>query len=234
VAFDAAIRHGSARTATAGHPLRGQFFLHRQRVPLDQVQLRFRPGDDAEAQGAGRGPARTPPRPRNSTPKPIGCRAGMSEPGAVSRLRLVPVTFAQAAAFVEAIHRHHGAPAENEFSVGVRLDQRLVGVAIVGRPVARLLDDGYTLEVIRLATDGAPHAASKLYAAAWRAARNLGYLRMVTYTQPDAGEASASLRAAGWRITGILPPRSGWSHPSRPRRDHGADNVARLRWHAST
>jgi hypothetical protein len=114
----------------------------------------------------------------------------------------------------------------------VKVDDVLVAVAIVGRPVARLLDDGLTLEVTRLATDGTRHAASKLYATAWRAGRALGYQRMLTYTQPDAGESGASPRAAGWSVSALLPARPGWSSAGRPRADRGTDRVARLRWHA--
>jgi hypothetical protein len=46
-----------------------------------------------------------------------------------------------------------------------------VGVAIVARPVARHLDDGWTLEFARLATDGTPNACSALHGAAWRTTR---------------------------------------------------------------
>lgn len=76
----------------------------------------------------------------------------------------------------------------------------LCGVAIVGRPTARMLDDGWTVEVTRLATDGAHNACSILYAAAWRAARAMGYRRCVTFTLPEEG--GASLRGAGWRCIG--------------------------------
>jgi hypothetical protein len=145
------------------------------------------------------------------------------------RLRTVPVTFAQACQFVADWHRHHRPPVGHKYSVGVA-DERdvLVGVAVVGRPVARHLDDGLTLEVTRVATDGSANACSALYAAAWNAAKALGYRRLVTYTQQ--GESGASLRAAGWRVVAARPPQPGWSRPSRPRTDHGVDHVARLRW----
>ncbi|MEV5935266.1 XF1762 family protein [Streptomyces sp. NPDC052079] len=91
-------------------------------------------------------------------------------------------------------------------------------MAIVGRPVARHLDDGATLEVTRTATDGARNANSLLHGAAWRAAKALGYWRLVTYTQD--GESGASLRGAGWHT------------PSRPRAGHGNDHVTRLLWEA--
>lgn len=91
-----------------------------------------------------------------------------------------------------------------------------VGVVTVGRPVARRLDDGWTLEVTRNCTDGTKNAASFLYAAAWRACRALGFTRLITYTLKD--ETGVSLTAAGWRVVGQTSGRS-WSCPSRPRVD---------------
>lgn len=147
-------------------------------------------------------------------------------------LRIVPVTFADACGFVATWHRHHQPPIGHKFSIGVADgDDRLVGVAIVGRPVARSYDDGMTLEVNRTATDGTPNANSALYGAAWRAAKALGYRRLITYTQ--AGETGASLRAAGWRVVAQRPPRAGWNMPSRPRDDHGVDRMPRSLWEAT-
>lgn len=147
-------------------------------------------------------------------------------------LRLVPVSFADACAFVAAHHRHHTPPTGHKFSIGVALDDVLVGVAMVGRPVARFLDDGLTLEVNRTATDGTRNANSKLYAAAWQAAKALGYQRLVTYTQ--AGESGATMRAAGWRVVAERRARRGWSTPSRPRKDRGVDGVQRILWEAAS
>lgn len=139
-------------------------------------------------------------------------------------LHLVPVTFADACGFVVMWHRHHRPPIGHKFSVGVADSEGVLrGVAIVGRPVARMYDDGLTLEVNRTATDGSPNANSMLYGAAWRAAKALGYGRLVTYTQAD--ETGASLRAAGWRVLGERSARSGWSVPSRPRTDRGVDGI---------
>jgi hypothetical protein len=150
---------------------------------------------------------------------------------AMTRLDLVPVSFADACAFVAVHHRHHQPPTGHKFSVGVARDQVLVGVAIVGRPVARSYDDGRTLEVTRVATDGTPHACSMLYAAAWRASKALGYRRLVTYTQH--GESGASLRAAGWTVIAERPARPGWDRPSRPRKPRGTEGVQRFLWEAS-
>ena len=88
------------------------------------------------------------------------------------------------------------------------------GVAIVGRPVARNLDDGWVLEVNRCCTDGTRNACSMLYQAAWRVAKAMGYRKLITYTLPKEG--GASLRGAGWKCLG---ERGGgnWNVPSRPR-----------------
>ena len=90
-------------------------------------------------------------------------------------LTLTPINLKTANAFVQQYHRHHKPTRGHKFSIGVSDNGALVGVAICGRPVARRLDDGYTLEVNRLCTDGTPNACSILYAAAYRAARAMGY-----------------------------------------------------------
>lgn len=96
-------------------------------------------------------------------------------------LTLTPINLKTANAFVQQYHRHHKPTRGHKFSIGVSENGALVGVAICGRPVARRLDDGYTLEVNRLCTDGTPNACSILYAAAYRAARAMGYNRVITY-----------------------------------------------------
>lgn len=131
-------------------------------------------------------------------------------------LQLQPITFAEAAAFVDRHHRHHEPPVGHKFSVAVGDGERVVGVAIVGRPVSRHLDDGWTLEVTRCCTDGTKHAASMLYGAAVRAGRALGYRRIITYTLAE--EPGTSLKAAGWMP--LYTNKGGsWSSPSRPRVD---------------
>lgn len=99
---------------------------------------------------------------------------------------------------------------------------------MVGRPVSRHFDDGLTLEVNRTATDGTANANSMLYGAAWRAAKALGYQRLVTYTQ--ATEPGSSLRAAGWSVVAERRERKGWTTPSRPRDGRGNDGVQRTLW----
>lgn len=144
-------------------------------------------------------------------------------------IHVVPCTFAEACAFVGMHHRHHRPPVGHKFSLAVAgEDQEIHGVAIVGRPVARHLDDGWTLEVMRVATDGTRSANSALYGACRRAAWALGYRRLATYTLPS--ESGASLRGAGWRVIGEAGGGS-WSCPSRPRVDHHPLE-RKLRWEA--
>ena len=148
----------------------------------------------------------------------------------MTRLAIVPVSFAEARAFVERHHRHHRPPVGHLFSVGVSRGGKVVGVAIVGRPVARGLQDGLTAEVTRVCVlRGVRNACSKLYGAAWRAARAMGYRRLVTYTLPEEG--GASLRGAGWKCLGEAGGGS-WSCPSRPRVDLHPTQT-KLRWEAS-
>lgn len=112
-------------------------------------------------------------------------------------LDLQPVTYAEACEYVTQYHRHHIPPQGHKFSIAVADADKVVGVVMIGRPVARHLDNGRTLEVVRCCTDGTKNAASMLYGAAWRAAKALGYRRIVTYTL--ASEPGTSLKAAGWR-----------------------------------
>ena len=95
-------------------------------------------------------------------------------------LEVCPVTLKEANAFVAEHHRHHKPVVGHKFSIGCTDGEKIVGVAIVGRPVSRYLDDGWTLEVNRLCTDGTRNACSILYAAAWRAVRAMGYRKLIT------------------------------------------------------
>jgi hypothetical protein len=150
----------------------------------------------------------------------------------VQAVIVVPITLREAAEFINRLHRHNKAPRGWKFGCGLRVDDQLVGVATAGRPVARALDDGLTIEVNRTCTDGTRNANSKLYGAVWRAAKAIGYRRGVTYTQGD--ECGASLLAAGWKLVEELPARASWSGSSvklREIRDPvGNGGVARKRW----
>jgi hypothetical protein len=145
------------------------------------------------------------------------------------KLTIVPASLEEANAFVRLHHRHHRPVVGHKFSVAIADEAGKVrGVAIIGRPTARRLDDGMTLEVTRVATDGCPNACSALYGAARRAAFALGFTRVLTFTLDT--EPGTSLKAAGWRVVASTPGRS-WSVPSRPRVDKHPLQ-ARLRWEA--
>ena len=143
-------------------------------------------------------------------------------------MNIVPISVREAKVFVARHHRHHKPPHGGLFAIAVAIEgaEEPCGVAIVGRPVARMLQDGFTAEVTRLCTDGTRNACSKLYSAAWRAARAMGYRRMVTYTLPEEG--GSSLRAAGFKLVGVAGGGS-WSREDRPRVDaHPLQQ--KLRW----
>jgi hypothetical protein len=140
----------------------------------------------------------------------------------------IPLTRDEANAYVVRWHRHHGRVVGHKFALGAVLDERVVGVAIVGRPVARRLDDGFTVEILRVATDGTPHVCSFLYGACRRAAYALGFTRCVTYIL--ATEPGTSLRAAGFQLIGEAGGGS-WSRTSRPRVDQHPTQ-AKLRFEA--
>lgn len=145
------------------------------------------------------------------------------------RLQIVPCNISDAKSFVDQHHRHHKAPIGGLFAVACADGDSVVGVAIVGRPVARMLDDGFTAEVTRLCSLGVKNAPSMLYQACWRAARALGFRKLITYTLES--ETGHSLIASGWKKIAEVKGRS-WHCPSRPRVDkHPLQN--KIRWEAT-
>lgn len=131
-------------------------------------------------------------------------------------LEIVPITQKEANAFVAKYHRHHRPVVGSIFQIAVSKDDKIVGVAIVGRPVARRLDNSWTLEINRLCTNGEKNACSILYAASWRVAKALGYKRLITYILNT--ESGISIKAAGWKCLGEAGGGS-WNVKSRPRID---------------
>lgn len=150
------------------------------------------------------------------------------------RLRIIPMTWREACAFIVQHHRHHKPPRGQKFAIGV-VDEAgvLRGVATCGRPIARAEDkQKYILEVNRTCTDGCPNANSALYGAAYKIAMAMGYERVITDTQE--GESGASLRGAGWKEVRKRKPRKSWADSSVKLRDLrdpvGNGGVARVRW----
>lgn len=142
-------------------------------------------------------------------------------------LRIEPTTLRRANEYVTAHHRHNKAVRGCRFCLRV-VDEEGVehGYAIVGRPLARMLDDGLTAEVLRVCTQGKSNAASMLLSACARAWRAMGGRRLVTYTRAD--EPGTSLRAAGWVVDGSTRAES-WNRKKRARKDQ-TEIIARVRW----
>ena len=142
-------------------------------------------------------------------------------------MEAVPLHLREANAFVARHHRHNAPTVGGKFALGAAVDGQLVGVAVAGRPVSRRLDDGKTLEVLRVCTDGTPNACSFLYARCARIARLMGYERIITYTLESEG--GASLRAVGATPTGPLGSHE-WGNPTRPRKSQPVYHEPKYRW----
>lgn len=144
-------------------------------------------------------------------------------------LTLKPISIRDARPFVEKWHRHHRPPHGAILALACESGGEIVGVAFLARPKARLLQDGYTMEVTRVATNGHRNACSFLLGAARRTAKALGYHKLITYTLPEEG--GASLRASGW----VLEAESGggtWTRADRPRADDHP-LIPKFRWSVS-
>lgn len=142
-------------------------------------------------------------------------------------MRIVPITLKAANAFVSDYHRHHKPSVGHKFSIGLNEDDKLIGVAIMGRPVARGSDDGFTIEVARLCTNGAKNACSMLYQAAARSSKELGYRKIQTYILQI--EAGTSLKASGWKLEGVTAGGQ-WKHTDGKERRTDQPIMPKQRW----
>lgn len=140
-------------------------------------------------------------------------------------LRIEHIELKQANQYVLDNHRHHKPVQGHRFSVACYDGDRLCGVAIVGRPRARAIDQYNTVEVLRLCTDGTYNACSILYAACRRAAKELGYKRRITYILDS--ESGTSLKASGWNF-GYDTNGGSWDTPTRRREDKAPTCPKRL------
>lgn len=146
-----------------------------------------------------------------------------------SRLTIKPCELGEANAFVAKVHRHHKPTVGHRWSYCVVDEEgQTRGVAIVGRPVARAIDQHSIVEVLRVATDGCDNACSALYGAACRQQKAHGYNKAITYTL--ASEPGISLRAAGWRPV-LVSDGGSWIRdaPGRSKKDV-APTIAKIRW----
>ncbi len=141
------------------------------------------------------------------------------------RLTFAPITIKEQAAFVAQYHRHSSPRGSGKFAIQARYDDQMVGVALAGRPSARHLDDGLTVEVLRVCTDGTLNACSFLYGAVHRVAKAMGYRKAITYTLLT--EPGSSVKAAGYTLAAATRPDDG-QRPGRPRAKR--DAVPRNRW----
>lgn len=130
-------------------------------------------------------------------------------------MKAIPIELKEANAFVEKLHRHHAPVHRDKLRIGCEADDgHLCGIVQLARPVSRMLDNGKTIEVVRLCTDGTQNACSFLYAKAARVAKEMGYNKIITYILES--ENGASLKASGWYKEADSPGGS-WNTPSRPR-----------------
>ena len=126
-----------------------------------------------------------------------------------------PLSLKEAQIYIDTKHRHHKSSHRDKFRIGAVKDGELVGVVQVGRPVSRRLDDGYTLEVLRLCTDGTRDVCSFLYSRSARIAKELGYKKIITYILET--ENGSSLKASGWKLEQEGVGGGSWDVPSRRR-----------------
>lgn len=151
------------------------------------------------------------------------------------KLHVLPLTLREANDFVEQFHRHNGRTTRDggKFAIGAAADHGLMGVAIVGRPLARLLNDSFTAEVLRVCVlPQAPrNTNSFLYGRCWRIWQAMGGKRLVTYTLTT--ESGASLRGAGWKIAGEVKP-GGWDRKGRARDWQPIYGQQKFRWEQAT
>jgi len=142
-------------------------------------------------------------------------------------MTIVPITLKAANAFVATYHRHHKPTVGHKFSIGLSLNDDLIGVAIMGRPVARGSDNGFTIEVARLCTNGAKNACSMLYQAAARSSKELGYKKIQTYILQS--ELGTSLKASGWKMEAVTAGGQ-WKHTDGKKRRTDQPTMPKQRW----
>ena len=144
----------------------------------------------------------------------------------MSHLYAVPLALKESNEFVAKHHRHHDPVYRDKFRVGCIEGGVLVGIANVGRPVNRVLDDGKTLEVTRLCTTGEKDVCSFLYSRCARIAKEMGYSKIITYILES--ESGTSLKASGWHKEADTNGHN-WSCKSRPRKTT-APTCNKQRW----
>lgn len=126
-----------------------------------------------------------------------------------------PIELKDCQAYINEHHRRHMAAHRDKFRIAAVDNEEIVGVIQVGRPVSRILDNGKTLEVLRLCTTGGRNVCSFLYSRAARIAKEMGYEKIITYILES--ESGTSLKASGWVCEADGVGGGDWNTPSRPR-----------------
>ncbi|NOY60448.1 MAG: hypothetical protein GXO75_16170 [Calditrichaeota bacterium] len=129
--------------------------------------------------------------------------------------------------FVRKYHRHNDSTQGGKFAISLWKDEKMIGVAIAGRPVARNLDDGFTVEILRVCTDGTKNANSKLYGTMRKICKLMGYKKIITYTLQE--ESGSSLLAVGAEIVAEVNPQE-WNNNKRKRKSQSVYKQYKFRW----
>ena len=161
------------------------------------------------------------------------CRQLRGERMYESPVESAAISLKEANDFLQREHRHSGTVVGWKFGVGVRDHLSLVGIAVVGRPVSRVLDDGQTLEVTRVCTltGQVQNVVSQLLGRCARIARDMGYTKLVSYTLADEEEGT-SYRAAGWEPVRRSEGGS-WDRSERQRSQRPEQEGPKIRWEKS-
>lgn len=144
------------------------------------------------------------------------------------RYKIIPIDFKTANTFVNQFHRHNKKVSRYKFCIGLEEEGELIGVAIAGRPIARLLNNGKTLEILRVCVkENKPNASSMLYGRARRIAEMMGYEKIITYTLQR--ESQSSMKAIGARLEKKVLPQE-WDRPNRRRLSQKVYREPKFRW----
>jgi len=146
---------------------------------------------------------------------------------------VVPLSLKEANDFVTKYHRHNKKTVGHKFSIGAIHQDDLVGVAIIGRPVSRHLDEKFTVEVLRVCVkdDSPRNTCSFLYGRCWRIWQAMGGKKILTYTL--AIESGSSMKAVGWEKVHTTKPvkiGKGWTNRGNGRVWQPVNSQLKFRW----
>lgn len=123
-----------------------------------------------------------------------------------------PISIKEANIFISKHHRHSKVMRSHKFSIALlsKSNDDIVGVAVVGRPVSRWLDDGKTAEINRLCVlENKKNICSMIYGRVSKICKLMGYTSVITYTL--AKEPGISLIASGFTNDKLSKYNQGWN-----------------------